>query len=224
MKKLIYLLLILPGLAFAQSDASLNTEADTIKNETVARKNNATRFWRMFRNVISGKINKDSLEVTTTGTTGPATIGVSGSRVTINVPQYNSFSLPANADGVLNNDGSGTLSWRNINSGTWNNLTLLNSWATGSHATYRILNNKLEVSLNLDTSSATNSIFATVTGLSGLTNGVLIFTGVTAANGYIFIKATISGTNQIQFTCSNYASLSGSSVLVTGTMSLDGGY
>ena len=131
MKKLIYLILFFPSLAFAQvkSDAYLNTEADTIKNESVSGKNTQKRIARMIKNIIASKINKDSaaFTLTTTGSSGAATY----SGGVLNVPVYSNV-LPSNANGVLKNNGSGTLSWitdLSVLNGSWTTISLPSGWS-----------------------------------------------------------------------------------------------
>src|SRR6185369_13234335 len=61
MKKFIYLLFLIPSLAIAQSDAALNIQNDTIKNETNPHLNNKWRLWRMYHNIIAAKVNTSTL-------------------------------------------------------------------------------------------------------------------------------------------------------------------
>lgn len=121
MKKLIYLILLLPILSFAQSDIANQAAIDSLKTNT-AKKNNATFLWRLYTGLNNSKLNEDSAAfvLTTTGTSGSATY----SGGTLNVPQYTS-TLPANAAGLLTNNGSGILSWTGVafkivNIGSWN--------------------------------------------------------------------------------------------------------
>lgn len=107
MKKLILiLLLITPFVLKAQTDASLNTEADSLKTNS-SHNNNAKYFNRILKNIISAKWNP--IGFTTSGTSGPATF----SGGILNIPNYVASTLPANAAGYLANNGSGTLSWDN---------------------------------------------------------------------------------------------------------------
>lgn len=164
MKKLIYLILFFPSLAFAQvkSDAYLNTEADTIKNESVSGKNTQKRIARMFKNIIASKINKDSaaFTLTTTGTSGsPATYSAG----VLNIPTPVT-ALPADASGFLKNNGSGTLSWDNstIADAAWTTITLINGWASvsGNTVQYKSLGNgMIAVRGVLDGTSASSDQF-----------------------------------------------------------------
>ncbi|HTJ53722.1 MAG TPA: hypothetical protein VL443_29910 [Cyclobacteriaceae bacterium] len=132
MKKLIYLIFLIPSFLLAQSDADNQTAIDSLKTNT-AKKNNATFLWRLFKRENDSKINKDSLLLTTTGTGGSSTLVKTGGKITLNVPVYNSFTLPSNANGVLKNDGSGTLSWST--GGSWNSVSLTNGWTAVSGST-----------------------------------------------------------------------------------------
>lgn len=104
--------MLIPATLFAQrSDSYMQSEADTIKNETNPRNNNATRLVRLWKNMISNKWNGQNL--TTTGSTGPASFNYSTG--TLNIPNYSASSvLPADANGVLQNNGAGIITWGNV--------------------------------------------------------------------------------------------------------------
>lgn len=109
MRKIFLLLFLFPAFCFAQfplSDDHLKKEADTIKNETIARKNNATRLTRMYKNTILNKWNISNL--TTSGTTGAAMI-VNDS--ILNIPNYSAGS------GATSASNGATLTTGNITVG-----------------------------------------------------------------------------------------------------------
>jgi len=56
MKKLIYLIFLLPALSFAQSDAENQTAIDSLKINT-PKKNNATFLWRLYTRLNQSKPN-----------------------------------------------------------------------------------------------------------------------------------------------------------------------
>lgn len=127
MKRLIYLILFIPSLAFAQvkSDAYLNTEADTIKNETVSGKNTQKRIARMVKNLISSKLNKDSAAFTLT-TTGTGAATYSG--------------------GVLNIPNPSTsFNSTHVNGGSFYNVTNTSAFGAASDLTYQIIGNVVHV-------------------------------------------------------------------------------
>lgn len=117
MKKLIYLLLFAPSLLWGQTDATLTTEANTIKNETVKGANTATRVGQMFLDLTTAKlnvlnlnnpfyINGGNLDLHLT-----LPLAVSGSNLTVN-------TFGSSAAGIVPSSGGGTSNFLRAD-GTW---------------------------------------------------------------------------------------------------------
>lgn len=121
-----------------QTDAYLNSESDTIKNETLAGHNNAVRFARMWKNIIASKVSILGGLALGTGhifvgnASNVATdVAVSGdiSMSSAGVASVNKISgntIPPNASGALTNNGSGVLTWTPAGGGTLASLTDVN--------------------------------------------------------------------------------------------------
>lgn len=74
MKKILFILLLMPALVWAQSDVTNQTAIDSLLTN-IAKKNNASFLWRLYKGLNDSKLNKDSaaFNLITTGTTGAAT-------------------------------------------------------------------------------------------------------------------------------------------------------
>lgn len=87
MKKIFLFILLIPSFSFAQkTKAQLDAEADSIKNETIARNNNSTRLTRMWKNQNASFLNPTNGDILAkvnggTGTSSPSL--VAGTNVTI---------------------------------------------------------------------------------------------------------------------------------------------
>lgn len=135
MKKLFIFCLLAVNFAFAQqTDSWLNSEADTIRLETLPGHNTAKRVGRMFKNLVSSKLNVGSLSsyTFTSGTAGTVPASGGGTSTYLRADgtwaTLPSSTLPANANGVLYNNGSGIMSWPSA----------LNNLLSASGASYQI--------------------------------------------------------------------------------------
>lgn len=126
--RLITILLFISVFAFGQStDATLTTQAQVIRDETVAGANTKLRVYDMFKAMIDSKLNVLNLGTgvqtalgVNTGSAGAPILfnGAAGTPSSIALPNATGLppttgisGWPANSSGVLTNNGSGTLSW-----------------------------------------------------------------------------------------------------------------
>jgi len=104
MKKLTYLILLLPIISFAQSNADNQTAIDSLKTNT-AKKNNATFLWRLYTGLNNSKFNitnGDILPIVNggTGTSSPAL--VAGTNISITGSWPNQTINQSGGSGISN--------------------------------------------------------------------------------------------------------------------------